>query len=156
MHPNQERVMTVHQEKKLMVDEDENMSPTQSETRRDYLTVHEEGTWANSEFTHPQMPISQSILNQSKMRQKKKKAFKAHNVVKGMSQKEKKIFLKEELPDNVHGMRSDVHAHFLFLLKVKDMDFSSLPAPQSTEEGKIEIKFSHHLGYGSEEVFNEP
>ncbi|MBW0526214.1 hypothetical protein O181_065929 [Austropuccinia psidii MF-1] len=42
---------------KLVDDEDENMSPTQSETndesRRDNFMAHEQGTQSNSEFTHP-------------------------------------------------------------------------------------------------------
>ncbi|MBW0477805.1 hypothetical protein O181_017520 [Austropuccinia psidii MF-1] len=54
-------------------DEDENMSLTQSETndepRRDNLTAHEQGTQSNSEFTHPQIPLAPSILDQSEMRQ---------------------------------------------------------------------------------------
>ncbi|MBW0515816.1 hypothetical protein O181_055531 [Austropuccinia psidii MF-1] len=51
--------------------EDEEMSPTPSETngepRRDNFMAHGEGTWGNSGFTHPQMLISQSMLDQSKM-----------------------------------------------------------------------------------------
>ncbi|MBW0504051.1 hypothetical protein O181_043766 [Austropuccinia psidii MF-1] len=47
--------------------ENENMSPTQvktnGETRRDDFTTHEEGTPANTEFTHPQMPLAQSMIN---------------------------------------------------------------------------------------------
>ncbi|MBW0491740.1 hypothetical protein O181_031455 [Austropuccinia psidii MF-1] len=58
---------------RIVDDEDETMSPTQSETndepRRDNFTVHEKGTQSNSEFTQPQMPLSQSMLNQSKIRQ---------------------------------------------------------------------------------------
>ncbi|MBW0478035.1 hypothetical protein O181_017750 [Austropuccinia psidii MF-1] len=58
---------------KTLDDEDENMSPNHSEKndepRRDDLLVHEEGTQSNSELTHPQMPLTQSMLNQSKMRQ---------------------------------------------------------------------------------------
>ncbi|MBW0514884.1 hypothetical protein O181_054599 [Austropuccinia psidii MF-1] len=46
----------------IVDDEDEKMSSTQSETngepRRDNFTEHEEGTWENSESTHPQMPIA--------------------------------------------------------------------------------------------------
>ncbi|MBW0576102.1 hypothetical protein O181_115817, partial [Austropuccinia psidii MF-1] len=96
--------------KKFVDDEDENMSLTQSETndepRRDNFTAHEQGTQSNSEFTHPQ-----SMLNQSKMRQRRKEACKAHKVAKSASQKEQQIWLKAELPENVHGMRSAVHAH---------------------------------------------
>ncbi|MBW0489458.1 hypothetical protein O181_029173 [Austropuccinia psidii MF-1] len=144
----------------IMADEDEKMSPTQSETngepRRNNFMVHEEGTWSNSECAHPQMPLTQSMLYQSKMRQQRNQAFKAQNVAKLVSQKEKQRWLKEELPYNVHGMRSDVHSHRLFLLKVKDKDFSSLPAPPSTEECEISIQVSGHLGYVSKDLFNEP
>ncbi|MBW0521619.1 hypothetical protein O181_061334 [Austropuccinia psidii MF-1] len=77
---------------KIMDDENNNMSQTQSETngepRRETFTMHEEGTWANSEFTHPQIPIAQSILDQSKMRQQRNQSPKAHNVAKCQSQKE--------------------------------------------------------------------
>ncbi|MBW0566304.1 hypothetical protein O181_106019 [Austropuccinia psidii MF-1] len=104
-------------------DEDENMCPTQSERndepRRDNFMVHEQGTQSN--------------------RERRNKACKACNVAKYASQKEQQKWLKAELPENVHGMRSAVHAHFLFLLKVRDKDFSSLPAPPSTEEHEIEI-----------------
>ncbi|MBW0481758.1 hypothetical protein O181_021473 [Austropuccinia psidii MF-1] len=103
------------------------MSPTQSEkngeSRKKMFIEHEEGTQANSEFTHPQMPLAQSMLNQSKMRQQRNKAPKAHNVAKCASQKEKKRLLKEEIYDNFHGMGSAVHTHFLFLLKVKEKKF---------------------------------
>ncbi|MBW0495983.1 hypothetical protein O181_035698 [Austropuccinia psidii MF-1] len=114
------------------------MSPTPIETngeqKRDDFTMHEEGTQAHSEFTHPQIPISQSMLNQSEMRQKRNQAHKAHNVAKGVSQKEQQRWLDTELPGIFHGMRSVVHAHCLFLLKVSDKDFSLLPSPSSTEE----------------------
>ncbi|MBW0511183.1 hypothetical protein O181_050898 [Austropuccinia psidii MF-1] len=57
---------------KIVDDEDENVSLTQSERndvpRRDNFTAHEQGTQSNSEFTHPQMPLAQSKLDQSKMR----------------------------------------------------------------------------------------
>ncbi|MBW0493355.1 hypothetical protein O181_033070 [Austropuccinia psidii MF-1] len=57
--------------KKIVDDEAENMSPTQSERnnepRRDNFKAHEKGTQSNSEFTHPQMPLSQSMLYHSKM-----------------------------------------------------------------------------------------
>ncbi|MBW0538888.1 hypothetical protein O181_078603 [Austropuccinia psidii MF-1] len=79
---------------KIVDDEDENMSPTQSETnygpRRDNFMAHEKGTQSNSELTHPQMPLAQSMLDQSEMRQKRNQAPKAHNVAKRESQKEKK------------------------------------------------------------------
>ncbi|MBW0539245.1 hypothetical protein O181_078960 [Austropuccinia psidii MF-1] len=42
-----------------------------------------------------------------------------------------------------------------FLLKVRDKDFSSLPAPPSTEERDIEIQVACHLKYVPEDVFNE-
>ncbi|MBW0474121.1 hypothetical protein O181_013836 [Austropuccinia psidii MF-1] len=71
---------------KIVDDEVENMSPNHSETndepRRDNFMVHEEGTQSNSEFNHPQMPLAQSILEQSKIRQKRNQACKAHNVAK--------------------------------------------------------------------------
>ncbi|MBW0476865.1 hypothetical protein O181_016580 [Austropuccinia psidii MF-1] len=102
------------------------------------------------------MPLAQSMLDQSEMRQQRNKACKAHNVEKGASQKEKQKWLKEELPENFHGMRSAVHAHCLFLLKVRDKDFSSLPAPPSTEEREIAIQVAGHLGYVHKDVFNEP
>ncbi|MBW0588683.1 hypothetical protein O181_128398 [Austropuccinia psidii MF-1] len=135
------------------------MSPTQMETndepRRDNFMVHENGTQSNSELTHPQIPLSQSILEQSEVRKQRNQARKAHNVAKRASQKEQQKWLKAELPENVHGMRSAVHAHCLFLLKVRDKDFSSLPAPPSTEEREIAIKVAVHLGYVSEDDFNE-
>ncbi|MBW0515769.1 hypothetical protein O181_055484 [Austropuccinia psidii MF-1] len=102
------------------------------------------------------MPLAQSMLNQSKIRQKRNKGCKAHNVAKCASQKEQQEWLKAELPENVHGMRSAVHAHFLFQLKVRDKDFSSLPAPPSTEEREIAIKVAGNLGYVPKDVFNEP
>ncbi|MBW0472664.1 hypothetical protein O181_012379 [Austropuccinia psidii MF-1] len=59
---------------KIVDNEDENMFPNSCETndepRRDDFMVHEEGTQSNSEFTHPQMPLSQSILEQSRVRKK--------------------------------------------------------------------------------------
>ncbi|MBW0522875.1 hypothetical protein O181_062590 [Austropuccinia psidii MF-1] len=136
------------------------MSPTQMKTnderRRDNFTAHEHGTQSDSEFTHPQMPLSQSMLIQSNFRQQRNQACKAHNVAKCTSQKEQQKWLKAELPENVHRMRSAVHAHCLFLLKVRDKDFSSLPAPPSTEECEIAIQVAGHLGYVSKVVFNEP
>ncbi|MBW0557305.1 hypothetical protein O181_097020 [Austropuccinia psidii MF-1] len=136
------------------------MSPTQSEIndepRRENFMAHEQGTQSNSEFTHPQMPLAQSMLNQSKMIQRRNKALKAHNVEKHASQKEQQKWLKEELPENVHGMRSAVHDDCQFLLKVRDKDFSSLPEPPSTEERGISIQVAGHLGYVTKDVFNEP
>ncbi|MBW0501946.1 hypothetical protein O181_041661 [Austropuccinia psidii MF-1] len=136
------------------------MSPTQSERngepRRDNFTAHEHGTQSNSEFTHPQMPLARSILDKSKIRQRRNKARKAHNVSKCASQKEQQNWLKAELPENFHGMRSGVQAHCLFLLKVRDKDFSSLLAPPSTEEREIAIQVAVHLGYVPKDVFNEP
>ncbi|MBW0505263.1 hypothetical protein O181_044978 [Austropuccinia psidii MF-1] len=52
---------------KIVDDEDENMSPTQSEIndepRRDDFTAHEQGTQSNSEFTHRQMGLARACLN---------------------------------------------------------------------------------------------
>ncbi|MBW0475021.1 hypothetical protein O181_014736 [Austropuccinia psidii MF-1] len=142
-----------------MDDGDENMSPNNSETndkpRRDNLSAHEEGTQSNSEFTHPQMPLTQSMLEKSEIRHKKNQACKALNVEKHASQKEKQRWLKAELPENVHGMRSAVHTHFLSLLKVRDKEFSSVPGPPSTEEHEIVIQVSGHLKYVPKDVFNE-
>ncbi|MBW0574495.1 hypothetical protein O181_114210 [Austropuccinia psidii MF-1] len=118
--------------------------------------VHEHGTQSNSEFTHPQMGFAQSMLEQSEVRRQRNQAHKDHNVVKCASQKEHQKLLKAELPENVHGMGSAVHAHCLFLLKVRDKDFSSLPAPPSTEERDIAIKVAGHLRYVPKDVFNEP
>ncbi|MBW0583893.1 hypothetical protein O181_123608 [Austropuccinia psidii MF-1] len=145
---------------KMVDDEDENMSPTQMEThdepRRDNFMAHEHGTQLNSEFTHPQMPLAQSMLEQSEVRQQRNQACKAHNVAKCASQEEQQKWLKAELPENVHQMRSGVHANCLLLLKVRDKDFSSLPAPPSTEEREIAIQVPDHLGYVPKDVFNEP
>ncbi|MBW0525285.1 hypothetical protein O181_065000 [Austropuccinia psidii MF-1] len=148
----------VHKEKvtgqKIMDDEDENMFPPQSETndepRRDNFMAHEQGTQSNSEFSHPQMPLSQIRLDQSE-----NQACKAHNVAKCASEKEKQKWLKVKLPENVHGMRSAAHAHCLFLLKVRDKYFSPLPPPCSTEEREIAIQVASHLGYVPKDVFNE-
>ncbi|MBW0500316.1 hypothetical protein O181_040031 [Austropuccinia psidii MF-1] len=90
------------------------------------------------------------------MRQRRNQAHKSHNVAKCASQKEKQRWLKAELPENFHEMRSAVHAHFLFLLKVRDKDFSSLPAPPSKEECEFAIKVAGHLGYVPKDFFNEP
>ncbi|MBW0583314.1 hypothetical protein O181_123029 [Austropuccinia psidii MF-1] len=89
------------------------------------------------------------------MRKQRNQAHKSHKVAKCASQKEQKKWLKAELPESVHGMRSAAHAHCLFLLKVRDKDFSSLPAPPSTEE-QIAIQVAGHLGYVLKDVFNEP
>ncbi|MBW0478776.1 hypothetical protein O181_018491 [Austropuccinia psidii MF-1] len=144
----------------IVDDEDGNMSLTQSERndepRRDNFMVHEQGTQSNSEFTHPQMPLAQSMLDQSEMRQQRNKALKAHNVAKRARKKEQQKWLKAELPENVHGMRSAIHAHCLFLLKVRNKDFSSLPAPLNTEGSEIAIQVAGHLGYVPKDVFNEP
>ncbi|MBW0483098.1 hypothetical protein O181_022813 [Austropuccinia psidii MF-1] len=102
------------------------------------------------------MPLAQSMLEKSKVRQQRNQARKAQDVAKHASQKEQKRWLKEELPENVHGMRSAAHAHFLFLLKVRDKDFSSLPEPTSTEERDIVIQAAGNLGYFPKNVFNEP
>ncbi|MBW0557314.1 hypothetical protein O181_097029 [Austropuccinia psidii MF-1] len=134
------------------------MSPNHSETndepRRDNFMSHEEGTQLNSELTHPQMTLAQSILEKSKIRQQRNQACKAQNVAKCASQKEQTSWLKAELPENVHRMQSAVHAHCLFLLKVRDKDFSSLPTPSSAEEHEIAIQVSGHLGYVPKDVFN--
>ncbi|MBW0472499.1 hypothetical protein O181_012214 [Austropuccinia psidii MF-1] len=162
-HPYASKPRTAHarsSREKIVDYEDKNMSPNHSETnyepRGDNFTAHEEGTQSNNEFTHPQMNLSQSILEQFEIRQKRNQAFKAHNVVKCASQKEKQRWLKAEIPENVHGMRSGVHSHCLFLIKVRDKDFSSLPAPPSTEEHKIGIQVAGHLVYVPKVVFNEP
>ncbi|MBW0496531.1 hypothetical protein O181_036246 [Austropuccinia psidii MF-1] len=134
---------------KIEDDEDENMSPNHSETnvepRRDNFMAHEEGTQSNGEFTQPQMPLIQSMLEQSEIRQKRNQACKSHNLAKCARQKEQKRRLKVELPEMFYGMRSTVHAYCLFLHKVRDKDFSSLPEPPSTEELEIVIQVSGHL-----------
>ncbi|MBW0504701.1 hypothetical protein O181_044416 [Austropuccinia psidii MF-1] len=136
------------------------MSPTQSERndepRRDNFMVHEQGIQSNSLFTHPQIPLAQSMLKQSNVRQKRNKSRKANNVAKRASQKDQQKWLKAELPENVHGIGSAVHAHCLFLLKVRDKYFSSLPAPPSAEEHEIAIQVAGHPGYVPRDVFNEP
>ncbi|MBW0545117.1 hypothetical protein O181_084832 [Austropuccinia psidii MF-1] len=162
-HPYASKPRTGHassSRERIVDEEDENMSPTQSERndepRRDNLTAHEQGTQSNSEFTHPQMLLAQSMLDQSEMRQRRNEARKACNVAKPASQKEQQKWLKAELPENFHGMRSAVHAHFPFLLKVSYKDFSSLPAPPSTEEREISIQVAGHLRYVPKDVFNKP
>ncbi|MBW0547653.1 hypothetical protein O181_087368 [Austropuccinia psidii MF-1] len=161
-HPYASKPRTAHassSREKMVDDEDENMSPTQMETndepRRDNFMAHEHGTQSNSEFTHPQMPLAQSMLEQSEVRQQRNQACKAHNVPKRARQKEQQKWLKAELPNNFHGMISAVHAHCLFLLTARDKDFSSLPAPPSTEEREIAINLAGHLGYVPKDVFNE-
>ncbi|MBW0501454.1 hypothetical protein O181_041169 [Austropuccinia psidii MF-1] len=127
--------------RKIVDDEDENMSPTQSERndepRRDNFTAHEQGTKSNNETAREQaLQISQ-----------------CGKMCKPGGEKKR---LKAELPENVHGMRSAVHAHCLFLLKVRDEDFSALQAPPSTEEREIAIQMAGHLGHVPKDVFNEP
>ncbi|MBW0509926.1 hypothetical protein O181_049641 [Austropuccinia psidii MF-1] len=162
-HPYTSKPRTSHSSssrEKIVDYEDENMAVTQSErndeTRRDNFMAHEQGTQSNSEFTHTQMPLAHSMLDQSEMRQQRNEACKAHNVAKHASQKEQQKWLKAELPENVHGMRSAVNAYCLFLLKLRDKDFSSLPAPPSTEEREIAIQVAGHLGYVPKDVSNEP
>ncbi|MBW0480317.1 hypothetical protein O181_020032 [Austropuccinia psidii MF-1] len=138
MPTNQEQRVPVHQGKKIFEAEDENMSLTQSgrnhEPRRDNFTAHEQGSQSNSEFTHPQRGLAHSRLEKSKFRQQRNQARKAHNVAKRANQKEQQKWLRAELPKNVHGTTSELDGHCLFLLKVRDKDFSSLPAPPRTEE----------------------
>ncbi|MBW0535403.1 hypothetical protein O181_075118 [Austropuccinia psidii MF-1] len=162
-HPYASKPRTAHassSRERIVNDEDENMSPNHSqindEPRRDNLMAHEEGTQSNSELTHPQIPLGQSILEKSRIRQQGNQACKVHNVAKCASQKEKQRWLKVELPENVHGMRSAVHAPRQFLLKVRDKYFSSLPEPPSTEEFEIVIQVSGHLKYVPIDLFNEP
>ncbi|MBW0460899.1 hypothetical protein O181_000614 [Austropuccinia psidii MF-1] len=104
-HPYASKPRTGHassSREEIVDDEDEKMSLTQSETndepRRDNFVVHEQGTQSNSEFTHPQMPLAQSMLDQSEVRQQRNLAHKAHNVAKHASQKEQQKWLKAELP----------------------------------------------------------
>ncbi|MBW0535042.1 hypothetical protein O181_074757 [Austropuccinia psidii MF-1] len=68
-HPYASKPRTAHAISSIetIVDhEDGNMSPTQMETndepRRENFTAHKQGTQSNSEFTHPQMGLSQSML----------------------------------------------------------------------------------------------
>ncbi|MBW0509806.1 hypothetical protein O181_049521 [Austropuccinia psidii MF-1] len=88
-HPYASKPRTGHassSREKIVDDEDENMSLTQiernDEPRRENFTAPEKGTQFNSEFTHSQMPLAQSMLNHSKMRQQSNKAHKAHNMAK--------------------------------------------------------------------------
>ncbi|MBW0517829.1 hypothetical protein O181_057544 [Austropuccinia psidii MF-1] len=98
------------------------------------------------------MGLAQSLLEQYEIRKQRNQASKAHNVAIRASQKEQQKWLKAEPPENVHGMRSAVHAHCLFLLKVRDKDFSSLQAQPSTEEYGIAIQVACHLRYVPEAV----
>ncbi|MBW0473937.1 hypothetical protein O181_013652 [Austropuccinia psidii MF-1] len=102
------------------------------------------------------MTFTQGMLDQSEMRQRRNQARKAHNVGKRESQKAQQRWLKAELPENVHGMRSAAHARFLFLLKVRDKNFSSLPGQPRTEERVIAIQVAGHVAYVPRNVFNEP
>ncbi|MBW0522034.1 hypothetical protein O181_061749, partial [Austropuccinia psidii MF-1] len=162
-HPYASKARTAHSSssrKQMMDDKHENMSPnhieTNDEPRRDNFMAHEEGTQSNSEFTQPQIPPAHSMLEKYELRQKRNQACKAHNVAKCASQKEQQRWLKAELPENVHDMRSAVHSHCLFLLKVRDKNSSSLPAAPSTEEHETEIQVAGHMGYVPKDVFNEP
>ncbi|MBW0534788.1 hypothetical protein O181_074503 [Austropuccinia psidii MF-1] len=101
------------------------------------------------------MPLTHSMLEQSEIRQKRNQAHKSHKVAKLKIQKEQQRWLKAEIPEHVHGMRSAVHAHCLVLLKVRDKDFSSLPEPPSTEEHEIAIQVAGNMGYVRKDVFNE-
>ncbi|MBW0467766.1 hypothetical protein O181_007481 [Austropuccinia psidii MF-1] len=93
----------------MVDDEEENMSPNHSETndepRRDDFMAHEEGTQSNSELTHPQMLLAQSMIEQSLVRKHRSQAFKAHNMAKCESQKEQHEWLNADFPENVNGMR---------------------------------------------------
>ncbi|MBW0473228.1 hypothetical protein O181_012943 [Austropuccinia psidii MF-1] len=67
-HPYASKPRTAHASslrEETVDDEDENMSPNHSETndepRRDNFMAREEGTQSNSEFNHPQMPITLSV-----------------------------------------------------------------------------------------------
>ncbi|MBW0525373.1 hypothetical protein O181_065088 [Austropuccinia psidii MF-1] len=102
------------------------------------------------------MPIAQSMFDKSKMRQQRNQDCKAINVAKCVSKKEQQKWLEGELPDNIHGMKLAVHSHLLFLLKVKHADFSSLPAPPTTEKHEIVSQVGGHLGNVPEDLFNEP
>ncbi|MBW0546691.1 hypothetical protein O181_086406 [Austropuccinia psidii MF-1] len=133
-----------------------NYSEKNDEQRSDNFMAHEEGNQSKSEFTHPQFPLTQSMVEQSKVRQQRNQACKVHNVARHASQKEQQRWMKAELPENVHGMGSALHAHCLFLLKLRDKDFSSLPAQPSTGKRKIAIEVAGHLGFVPKDVFNEP
>ncbi|MBW0526461.1 hypothetical protein O181_066176 [Austropuccinia psidii MF-1] len=147
-HPYASKPRTGHassSREKIVDDEDDNMSPTQSETndkpRGDNTMAHEQGTQSNSEFTYLQMPLAKSMLDQSEFRKQRKQACKAHNVAKHASQKGQQKWLKAELPENFHGMRSAVHAHCLFLLKVRDKDFSHYQHHPAQKRMKLQFKW---------------
>ncbi|MBW0542228.1 hypothetical protein O181_081943, partial [Austropuccinia psidii MF-1] len=96
-HPYASKSRTGHassSREKIVDDEDENISPPQSETndepRGDNFTAHEEGTQSNSEFTHPQMPLVQSMLNQSEMRKQRNQAHQAQNVANVQARRRRK------------------------------------------------------------------
>ncbi|MBW0520552.1 hypothetical protein O181_060267 [Austropuccinia psidii MF-1] len=96
-HPYASKTRTAHASsarEKIVDDEDENMSPNHSETddepRRDNFMVHEEGTQSNREFTHSQMTITQSILEQCEIRKQRNKALTAHNVANVQARRRKK------------------------------------------------------------------
>ncbi|MBW0543444.1 hypothetical protein O181_083159 [Austropuccinia psidii MF-1] len=104
-HPYASKPRTAHassSKEKIVDNEDENMSSNHSgkndEPRRDNFMAHEEGTQSNSEFTHPQMPLSQNTLEKSEIRKQRNQAHKAHNLEKRASQKEQQRWLKVELP----------------------------------------------------------
>ncbi|MBW0572625.1 hypothetical protein O181_112340 [Austropuccinia psidii MF-1] len=101
-HPYASKPRTGHassSRQKIVDDEEEKMSPTQSETndepRGDNFMAHEQVTQSNSELTHPQMPLAQSMLNKSNMRWQRNQAGKAHNVETHAIQKEKQRWLKQ-------------------------------------------------------------
>ncbi|MBW0480001.1 hypothetical protein O181_019716 [Austropuccinia psidii MF-1] len=101
-------------------------------------------------------PSPQSRVDQHKMRRKRNQACSSYSMEKLVRQKEQQRGLKAELHDNVLGMRSAVHAHFLFLPKLKDKNFSSSLAPPSTEVPEIVIQDAGHLCYVSKYILNEP
>ncbi|MBW0541531.1 hypothetical protein O181_081246 [Austropuccinia psidii MF-1] len=96
------------------------------------------------------------MFDQSKIRQQRDQSLNTHNVAKHASQKEQQSWLKSEIPENVQGMISAVHAHCLFLLKGKDKDFSSLQEPPSTEKHEIAMQVASHLRYVPKDFLNEP
>ncbi|MBW0498950.1 hypothetical protein O181_038665 [Austropuccinia psidii MF-1] len=104
-HPYASKPRTAHSSssrEKIVDDEYENLfsnhSEKNDEPRRDNFMAHEEGTQSNGEFTHPQIPLTHSMLEQSEVRQQRNQAFKAHNVEKCASQKEQQRWLRVELP----------------------------------------------------------
>ncbi|MBW0544450.1 hypothetical protein O181_084165 [Austropuccinia psidii MF-1] len=69
-HPYASKPRTGHDSssrEKIVDDEDENMSPAQSERnyepRRDNFMAHEKGTQSNSEFTPPQTALAKSMFS---------------------------------------------------------------------------------------------